>query len=86
MGTMLVITVSDNGGGIPEHLLDRIFEPYFTTKDPTKGTGVGLYLSRIIVEDHMGGTLTARKTGQGGTFEITLPVIEEENLELGMTN
>ena len=73
----LIITVSDNGGGIPEPILGRIFEPYFTTKEPAKGTGIGLYLSKIIIEDHMHGSLTARNTEQGAAFVITVPAIGE---------
>ncbi len=68
----LVIEVSDNGGGISPQIIDRIFEPYFTTKDPAKGTGLGLYMSRVIMEDHLHGTLTARNSGQGAVFIIEI--------------
>jgi PAS domain S-box-containing protein len=69
----LVIQVNDNGGGVPEPLIARIFEPYFTTKEPAKGTGIGLYLAKIIVEGHMGGSLTVTNIGPGASFAITLP-------------
>ncbi len=69
----LVIQVNDNGGGVPDSLIERIFEPYFTTKEPTKGTGIGLYLAKIIVEGHMGGSLMVRNAGAGASFVITVP-------------
>jgi len=68
----VVIKVSDNGGGIHAQVLGRIFEPYFTTKDPAKGTGLGLYMSKVIIEEHMGGTLTAANDEQGAVFTIEL--------------
>jgi signal transduction histidine kinase len=73
-----IITVSDNGGGIPEEALNRLFEPYFTTKGPSRGTGLGLYLSKVIIEDHMRGKLSARNHAQGATFTIELPLPEKE--------
>lgn len=65
-----VVTISDNGGGIPEHLIDRIFEPYFTTKGADAGTGVGLYMSKTIIEQSMNGRLTARNTADGAEFMV----------------
>jgi len=65
-----VVTISDNAGGIPEHLIDRIFEPYFTTKGPDKGTGVGLHMSKTIIEQGMNGCLTVRNTDDGAEFRI----------------
>jgi PAS domain S-box-containing protein len=72
-GGGLVIEVGDNGTGIPATILPRIFEPYYTTKEQAKGTGIGLYMSRIIIEDHMHGTLTAENRDQGAVFTITIP-------------
>lgn len=69
----IVITIRDNGIGIPPELRDRVFEPYFSTKGPGSGTGVGLYLAKIIVEEHMGGRLTVEEGGLGAVFVITLP-------------
>ncbi len=65
-----IITVSDNGGGVPEDLLPKIFEPYFTTK--IKGSGIGLYMSKKIVE-LMNGRIEAHNTDEGLEISIILP-------------
>jgi len=65
-----VLTISDTGGGISVDIIGRIFEPYFTTKDDETGTGLGLYMSKTIIEDNMQGKLTARNTGDGAEFRI----------------
>ncbi|MDR3581201.1 MAG: PAS domain-containing protein [Oryzomonas sp.] len=65
-----VVTVTDNGGGIPEEAMDRIFDAYFTTKELGKGTGVGLFISKTIIEKSMRGRLTARNTADGAEFRI----------------
>ncbi len=67
-----VVTIADTGGGIPEDIIDRIFEPYFTTKGEEKGTGLGLYMSKTIIEDNMKGKLTARNTDDGAEFRIEI--------------
>jgi signal transduction histidine kinase len=69
----VLVEVIDNGGGIPEDVIGSIFEPSFTTKDPAKGTGLGLYMSTVIVEDHMQGRVTAKNCGQGAVLTIELP-------------
>ncbi|MBF0537907.1 MAG: response regulator [Nitrospirae bacterium] len=68
----IIIEIRDNGIGIPVEIIDRIFDPYFTTKEPNKGTGVGLYMSKIIIEDNMGGKLYAENTDNGAMFTIKL--------------
>lgn len=68
-----VIYVSDNGDGIPEESLPKIFESYFTTKKKNIGTGIGLYISKMIVERSLNGTLTAQNSQDGGAvFQISL--------------
>jgi signal transduction histidine kinase/CheY-like chemotaxis protein len=70
----LIVSVSDTGPGIPEALRTRIFHPFFTTKGPTRGTGLGLALSRSIARDH-GGDLLLDHAGEGGArFLLRLPV------------
>jgi C4-dicarboxylate-specific signal transduction histidine kinase len=65
-----VITITDEAGGIDSEIIDRLFEPYFTTKEPDKGTGIGLFMSKTIIETNMGGRLTVRNTGKGAEFRI----------------
>lgn len=64
-----VVTVRDNGGGIPEDALPKIFDPYFTTKQQCNGAGIGLYMAKMIVEKKMCGSLTARNM-DGAEFRI----------------
>jgi len=66
----VVVTIVDNGGGIPEEIIPRIFEPYFTTKEQGKGTGIGLFMAKNIVEKSMNGRLTVRNCGAGAEFRI----------------
>ena len=70
----IVITLQDNGGGIDEAILDKIFDPYFTTKHQAQGTGIGLYMTKMIIERNMGGQITARNLKGGVEFRIVLPV------------
>jgi len=72
-GSKVIIDISDNGGGVPSELIGSIFQPYFTTKEKTKGIGLGLYMSKVIVEDHMCGRLSVRNNEQGAVFTIELP-------------
>jgi signal transduction histidine kinase len=66
------ILVADNGGGIPEEIIDKVFDPYYTTKEQGKGTGLGLYMSKIIIENNMNGKLTVKNGEAGAVFKIGL--------------
>ena len=68
-----VLSVQDTGSGIAPEVLPHIFEPYYTTKGPGEGTGIGLYMSKAIIEKHMAGTLSARNRSEGAEFTISLP-------------
>lgn len=65
-----LVSICDNGGGIDESVLPKIFDPYFTTKEQGKGTGIGLYMSKAIIEQNMDGKLTARNVDGGAEFRI----------------
>lgn len=69
-----VIHVTDNGGGIPDDVLGRIFDPYFTTKYGRGGTGLGLYIAKTIVEDHMQGRLIVTNVHDGARFTVRIPL------------
>ena len=77
-GDSAVIRIIDNGCGIPEHLLPKIFNPYYTTKGTSSGTGMGLYMSKMIVEKEMGGELRAENAAEGTRFTITLGKMPEK--------
>ncbi|MDD2291439.1 MAG: ATP-binding protein [Aliarcobacter sp.] len=84
-----IIEVNDNGGGIDESIISKIFDPYFTTKHKSQGTGIGLYMSHQIIVEHMKGTLSVKniefkknkEVYKGCSLIITLPVNENKNLE-----
>jgi signal transduction histidine kinase len=70
------IRVEDAGPGIPDELLDRIFEPFMTTKEPGKGTGLGLAVTARLI-DGMDGTIRASNTERGAVFTILLPASDQ---------
>lgn len=71
----ILLFVEDNGGGIPNEIAEKIFDPYYSTKTKEKGTGIGLYMSKSIIEDSMHGTLEVVNGSMGARFIITLPKI-----------
>ena len=75
LNTKQILEVSDNGGGIPENIKDKIFDPYFSTKLDKNGTGLGLYMSKTIIEEHCGGELNVINNDDGTVFQVIIPTI-----------
>ncbi|AXH13758.1 CHASE4 sensor-containing signal transduction histidine kinase [Malaciobacter mytili LMG 24559] len=72
-----IIEIEDNAGGIEDKIKNKIFEPYFTTKEEGKGTGIGLYMTKTIIENSMYGKLEVENTKDGAKFIIKLPITKE---------
>lgn len=68
------VQVCDDGGGMSKDVINKVFDPYFTTKNQTQGTGLGLYMSKQIIESSMHGSLTAKNVGKGAEFTVVLPL------------
>ena len=77
--TFVLVKISDNGCGIAEDNLERIFSPFFTTKDPEKGTGLGLSICKKIVEEHGGTIELISEVDEGTEISICIPVPEKQN-------
>ncbi len=82
-GRDVITTICDNGGGIDEAIIGRIFDPYFTTKDLTSGTGLGLYMSKTVIEKHLHGTIEVynipdkaetKRLDSGACFKVSIPI------------
>lgn len=80
-GSNYKILFLDNGGGIEENILHKIFEPYFTTKFPQNGTGVGLYMVKEIIGRHYNGSVTVANKENGAEFTILIPLNQEEHCD-----
>jgi len=72
---MVVLEVSDNAGGIPDNIIENIFDPYFSTKEEQNGTGLGLYMSKTIIEEHCGGILSVHNSAKGAVFKVMIKSI-----------
>lgn len=74
------ISISDNGGGINKDIIEKVFDPYFSTKDEKNGTGIGLYMSKIIIQEHHNGLLEVKNLNDGVCFTIVLNKNLQENI------
>ncbi|MDH3462923.1 MAG: ATP-binding protein, partial [Acidimicrobiia bacterium] len=74
MGDNVVITVADTGTGMPAEVAERIFDPFYTTKEPGKGTGLGLHTVHSIIH-RIGGEISVDTSPQGTTFTVTVPAL-----------
>lgn len=77
---MCRIRICDSGGGIDDGIIERIFEPYFTTKFESQGTGIGLYLAQTIIEKNLGGSIRAYNENDGACFEIDLALSDVKKI------
>ena len=83
-----IIKIKDNAGGIPEDILDKVFEPYFTTKHKSQGTGLGLYMTHKIITESLNGEIYAANVNfdhngssyNGAQFTIVLPLYKENKV------
>ncbi len=77
LNNCICISIEDNAGGIDINIIDKIFEPYFTTKHKSSGTGIGLYMCKQIIESSMNGVIEVQNIKYGACFMIKIPCLEE---------
>lgn len=83
-GEHVLLSVSDNGCGMAQDVLNHIFEPFFTTKEGSKGTGLGLSMVYAIVKSHDGFVYCSSKEGEGSTFKLYFPLLRENGIRLDL--
>lgn len=79
---MLYVEIKDNGGGVPKNIINKIFEPYFTTKYKSQGTGIGLYMTETIISKHLNGRVVVKNVKynydgveyNGALFIVKIPL------------
>lgn len=76
-GGYVRITIADNAGGVAPEIIDKIFDPYFTTRHKSQGTGLGLYMTRMILESKLKGRVVVSNTAEGAQFQIVIPCGQE---------
>jgi len=74
----IIVEIRDNGNGIPNEIIEKIFDPYFSTKDEKNGTGLGLYISKVIVQRHLFGSIMAKNYDDGAAFILRIPKNNKE--------
>lgn len=78
--TEILLSIQDNARGVKEDILEKIFEPYFSTKHASQGTGLGLFMSRMIIQQSLQGSITASNHEEGALFTIILPKKESKDV------